>query len=182
MTTAVITLDTGGKQQECCTLFNDLSQYSNLPSSVDKLILCDPNTTAVDFATLVPVTTDYSGLSPNPEDQDSFKKLFTFLMPYDRAIYLSPDLSYKKDVSVLWSESHLLQHLLYARHLPNGFFDDNVMVFNHNLLLGFHDILVYLTRTRLFEGYGYTCKDVLNGYFCHTKRKVGDLSKELNLG
>jgi hypothetical protein len=182
MTMAVAMLGTEGRMQECRVLLDGLSQLGNLSTDVDRLVLCDPGDQIEGLnATLVPITADYSDLaSKDPEGGDQFKKLFAFLMPYSRVVYLDSKLECTGSVESLWSESCLSQHLLYARHLPDGSFDDKLMVFNHDLLLGFHDILLYLIRTELFDGYGRTCRGLLNGYFYHTRRKVGKLPKGLN--
>jgi len=172
MTTAIVTLGTKDNREGCQPLMDSLEKHSPPPSTVDKLVLCDFDDPPVDFAVSVPVTVDYSDLLL--DDKDAAKKFFMFLLPYNQVIYLDSKLMCTGDLSVLWSEQ-LNQHLLYAKHLPDGGIDDRVMVFNHDRQLGFHDAFLYLARVHMFDGYGKTSRDMLNGYFCHTKRKVGNL-------
>lgn len=178
MIAAVVTLGTGGLIAEAEVTLRSIRLHGGLPNDVEYMVLTDVGVSGVDFAVPVPVTIDYSDLTPDPAEQERFKRFFMFLLPYERVIYVDPSMCCVGRVPQLLG-GLLGRFLLYAHQIPNNGFDDSVMVFNHDRLLGFHDLLMYLTRNRFFSDCGDTSRAVLNGYFGYTKQPTGSIPTQL---
>jgi hypothetical protein len=203
MKTAVVTLGIGSYWQGCKVLLRSLEKHG-MPDSVDRIMLHDPGESPPsDFATLVPVTDDYSDLPYEVKSEcdrqrfiNSFKRVFAFTLPYDRIIYMDADMLCVGGMDLLWGDKigklpwyaclDTAAQVYYAERLKQAAIDP-VRVFNGGLEVAhpgmldwFYYALLYRLRAGTLSMYDGADQGAINSYFQFSGIETGILPPGYN--
>jgi hypothetical protein len=175
-----------------------------MPDSVDRIMLHDPGENPPnDFATLVPVTDDYSDLTFDVESDsnrerftNSFKRVFAFTLPYDRIIYLDADMLCIGEVSLLWGDKigklpwyacldtaaqvYYPDRLYTAAMDPVRIFNGGLEVLHPELADGFYAAMLYRLRSKMLSMYDGADQGAVNSYWQFSNIETGILPPGYN--
>lgn len=206
MKIAVVTLGIGPYWKGCKTVLHSLGKFGKLPDTVDRIMLCNPeeaNRPGCNFATVVPITDDYSDIvfpvkmEANRERFfNSFKRVFAFTLPYDRIVYVDSDMCCVGDTTLLWDDRigklpfYACRDTACYQYYPTELaacaidyqlvFNGGLEVFHPNLLPQFYHDMLSRLRANTLSLYDGADQGLLNSYFQFNKLEVGLLPQGLN--
>jgi len=193
MKTAVVTVATGDFIEGARVFYHSLERHG-LPDWIDRLIV---GPEICDFATPVPMTTDYDWVSaPNLKNRESLKNFYSLTLDYDRVISVNADMLCVGDPSYLWSErigslSFYAVHdtaaqVYYADNLqrlgldPLTVFNAGLYVYCRDAYPNLHEDLMVSIRAGESETYEVGDQGYWNHFFSLRKVEIGWLPTGLN--